>query len=138
MSEDHSSIVEFSINLKDQEQPEPLPAGKYNGVIRATEVKESQRGTMYGAVSFHIGADQFPADYKDGNDDGMTLVYRRVGLEDNPQARFGTKRFMEAIGAPLSKKIDLSEWIGMEAVLEVTHETYEGVTRATVNRVQAA
>lgn len=138
MSDELSSIVEFSVNLKDQEQPEPLPPGKYTGVIRNTEVKESQRGTMYCAVSFHVGADQYPADYKDGSDDGMTLVYRRVGLEDNPQARFGTKRFLEAIGAPLAKKIDVSEWVGLEAALEVELDTYEGVTRAQIARVHAA
>jgi len=132
------SIVEYSVDLKNQEAPEPLPAGRYNGVIRNAEKKESQRGTMYAAVAFHVGADQFPADYKDGSDDGMTLVYRRVGLEDNPQARYGTKRFIESIGAPLGKKIDVSEWIGMEASLEVGHDTYEGVTRAVIERVHAA
>jgi hypothetical protein len=138
MAEELSSIIEYSVNLKDQDQPEPLPAGTYTGTIRNAEVKESQRGTMYCAVSFFIGADQYPADYKDGSDDGMTLVFRRVGLEDNPQSRFGTKRFMESIGAPLAKKIDVTEWVGMEAALEVEHETYEGVTRASINRVNAA
>jgi hypothetical protein len=93
---------------------------------------------MYGAVSFHIGADQYPADFSDGSDDGLTLVFRRVGLEDNPQARYGTKRFIEAIGAPLSKKIDVNEWVGMEAALDVIHDTYEGVTRAVIDRVRAA
>ena len=77
--EELSSIIEFSVDLKNQEAPEPLPAGSYTGVIRKAEVKESQRGTMYGAISFHIGADQFPADFKDGPEDGLTLVYRRVG-----------------------------------------------------------
>lgn len=138
MSEELSSIVEFSMDLNKQEAPEPLPAGKYTGVIRNAEVKESQRGTRYAAVSFHIGADQFPPDYKDGSDDGLTLVFRRCGLEDNPQARFGCKRFIEAIGAPLAKAIDVSEWVGMEAALEVEHDTYEGVTRAVVARVHAA
>ena len=138
MPEDLSSIVEFSVDLNKQEAPEPLPPGAYVGVIRKAEVKESQRGTMYGAVSFHIGSDQFPADFKDGPDDGLTLIYRRVGLEDNPQARYGTKRFIESIGAPLAKRIDVTEWVGMEAALEVTHETYEGVTRASIDRVQAA
>lgn len=138
MSEELASIVEFSVDLKNQDAPEPLPAGSYTGVVRNAEVKESQRGTRYAAVSFHISADQFPADYKDGSDDGLTLIYRRVGLEDNPQARYGTKRFIEAIGAPLSKSIDVSEWVGMEAALEVVHDTYEGVTRAVINRVHAA
>jgi hypothetical protein len=138
MAEQLSSIVEFSINLKNQEAPEPLPVGKYTGVIRNAEVRESQRGTMYCAVSFHIGAEQYPADYKDGSDDGTTIIYRRVGLEDNPQARYGTKRFMEAIGSPLSKKFDVSEWVGLEAALEIGHDTFEGVTRAVVDRVHPA
>lgn len=138
MSDELSSIVEFSIDLKNQDAPEPLPAGKYTGVIRNAEVKESQRGTRYAAISFHISADQFPADYKDGSDDGLTLIYRRVGLEDNPQARYGTKRFIEAIGAPLSKSVDVAEWLGQEAALEVVHDTYEGVIRAVINRVHAA
>jgi len=135
MSEEMSSIVEFSIDLNKQEAPEPLPVGTYTGVIRNAEVKESQRGTIYAAVAFHIGADQFPADYKDGGDDGITLVYRRCGLEDNPQARYGAKRFIEAIGAPLSKKVDVTEWVGMEASLEVGHDEYEGVIRAAIDRV---
>lgn len=132
------SIVEYSVNLKDQNAPDPLPAGKYHGVIRGAEKKMSQRETMYAAVSFHISPDQYPADYTDGGDDGLTLVFRRVGLEDNPQSRYGTKRFIESIGAPLGKKIDVSEWIGMEASLEVGHDTYEGVTRAVIERVHAA
>ena len=137
MSEELSSIVEFSVDLNDQEAPDPLPAGKYTGVIRKAEVRESQRGTRYGAVSFHIGADQYPADFTDGSEDGLTLIYRRVGLEDNPQSRFGTKRFIESIGAPLSKKVDVNEWVGMEAALDVSHDTYEGVTRAIIDRVNA-
>lgn len=136
--EEFSSIVEFSIDLKKQEAPEPLPAGEYTGTVRKAEVKESQRGTMYAAVSFHIPADQYPADFKDGSDDGLTLIFRRVGLEDNPQARYGTKRFIESIGAPLSKKIDVNEWVGMEAALDVVLDTYEGVTRAVIDRVRAA
>ena len=98
----------------------------------------SQRDTRYAAVTFNISSDQYPADYKDGNPDGATLIYRRVSLEDNPQARYGTKKFIESIGAPLGKKVDVSEWIGMDAVVEVGHETYEGVNRAQIQRVRAS
>lgn len=132
-----SSITEFSVNLKDQEAPDPLPTGEYIGVIRGAERKESQRGTMYAAVSFFIGADQYPPDYTDGNPEGITIIYRRVGLEDNPQARYGTRRFLEAIGAPLGKKIDCLEWVGLEAALEVGHETYEDIKRPVIGRVRA-
>ncbi len=131
------SIVEFSVDLNDQEAPIPLPAGRYTGTIRKAEKRESQRGTMYAAVSFHIGADQYPADYTEGMDDGLTIIYRRVGLEDNPQSRYGTKRFIEAIGAPLAKSINVTDWVGMEVALDVTHDTFEGVTRPVIDRVHA-
>ena len=132
------SIVEFSVDLNDQEAPDPLPAGKYKGVIRKAEKRVSQgRGTLYAAVSFHIGADQYPADFTDGSEDGLTIIYRRVGLEDNPQSRYGTKRFIEAIGAPLAKSINVTDWVGMEAGLDVIHDTFEGVTRPIIERVHA-
>ena len=137
MAEEMSSIVEYSIDLNDQQAPQPLPVGKYHGVIRSADKKESQRGTIYAAVNFHIDAKQFPADFEDGSDDGLTITYRRCSLEDNPNARYGTRRFCESIGAPLAKQIDISEWVGMEATLEVAHDTFEGVTRAVINRVHA-
>jgi hypothetical protein len=133
-----SSIVEFSVSLKDQEQPDPLPIGQYLGVIKGAEIKISQRNTRYCAVSFFISPDQYPADFTDGNPDGMTLVFRRVGLEDNPQARWGTRRFIEAIGGVLSKKLNVTDWIGMEAALEVVHDTYEDVLRPVIARVTSA
>lgn len=138
MANELPSVIEYSVNLKDQEAPDPLPIGKYTGVIRNTEVKLSQnRGTLYCAVSFHISANQYPADFKDGSPDGLTIVYRRVGLEDNPQSRYATKRFIEAIGAPLAKKINVEEWIGNEAALEIGHDSFEGVTRPVIDRVHA-
>ncbi len=138
MADELSSIVEFSVDLNDVEAPDPLPVGEYKGVIRGAEVRISQRDTRYCAVTFHIDPAQYPADYQDGNPDGAVLIYRRVSLEDNPQARYGTRRFIEAIGAPLGKQIDVSEWAGMEAALEIGHEKYEGVERAVIQRVRAS
>ena len=138
MAEELDSIVEFSVDLAKQDAPEPLPVGRYLASIRKATRKESQRGTMYGEIFFHIGAEQYPADFKDGGDDGVTIVYRRVGLEDTPQARYGTRRFIEAIGGVLDKKIDMNEWIGIEAAVDVTHELWEGVNQARITRVQAA
>ena len=132
------SIVEFSTDLAKQEAPKPLPPSEYNAVIRGAEVKMSQRNTKYAAVTFHISPDQYPADYDEGNPDGTVIVYRRVSLEDNPQARFGTRRFIEAIGAPLGKKIDVSEWVGMECIAEVGTSSFEGVDRPEIQRVRAA
>jgi len=138
MADELSSVVEFSVDLNKAEAPDPLPKGEYEAIIRATEVRISQRETRYAAVTFNISADQYPADYTDGGPDGATITFRRVSLEDNPQARYGTRRFIEAIGAPLGKKIDVSEWLGMEALVEVDHERYEGVNRAVISRVRAS
>lgn len=132
------SIVEYSVDISKQEEPEPLPAREYTGVIRSAAQRLSQKSTKYGEVAFFIDADQYPADYTEGNPEGMTLFYRRVSLEDNPMARYNTKKFCEAVGAPTGKKLDLSEWVGLEATVEVTHETYEGSRRAVISRVRAA
>jgi len=131
------SIVEFSVDIGKQNEPEPLPSGDYTGVIRAAIQKLSQRDTKYAEVAFHIDADQYPADYTEGNPDGLTLYYRRVSLEDNPMARYRARQFCESLGAPTGKKVDLSEWVGMEAIVEVTNEPWEGSLRANINRVRA-
>lgn len=132
------SIVEFSMDIGTQEAPAPLPKGEYNGAIRSAVVKTSQRGTKYAEVAFFIDGGQYPADYTDGNPEGTTIMYRRVSLEDNPQARYGTRRFCEAIGAPVGKRIDVSEWVGRDGQVEVNHEPYEGVNRAVISRVRGA
>ncbi len=135
--EELGSIIEFSVDIGKAEAPEPLPAGTYIGTIREAVQKISQRDTRYVAVAFFISPDQYPPDYTDGNPDGTTLTYRRVSVEDNPQAHYRTRKFCEAIGATASKKLDLTEWVGLEGALEVVHEKYEGEDRANINRVNA-
>ena len=132
------SIVDFSEDLSDVEAPAPLPKGNYTGVIRtATKKVSKERGTKFAEIMFVISSDQYPADYTDGDPNGTTIAYRRVSLEDNPRARYGTRLFIESIGAPLGKRIDLTEWAGLEANVEVDHETYEGVDRPIIRRVMA-
>jgi len=132
------SIVEFSEDLSTQEAPNPLPIGKYRGTVRAAEVKLSQKDKKYGAVTYFISPDQYPADYTDGNPEGTTLVYRRLGLEDNPQARFGARKFCEMHGVVPSRSIDMNSFVGTEALLHIKHEPYEGIQRAVIDKVSAA
>lgn len=132
---DIPSIVRYSKPLNEAEAPKPLPKGKYKGVIRQATAKQSSRGTLYAEVMFFIGPDQYPADYTDGNPDGVTIAYRRVSLEDNPTARWSTRQFCEAIGAPLGGEINLDEWQHREAQVEVDHETYEDQVRPVIKRV---
>jgi hypothetical protein len=139
MNDETMSIIEFSEDISAAEAPEPLPAGEYLATIRGAEGKMSQRGTKYGAVTFVIAPEQFPADYPIENaPDGKTIVYRRVGLEDNPNARFMLRKFCEAIGATASKRVDLNEWLGLEAIVHVENEEYEGIPREQIVRVTEA
>lgn len=139
MTDEVMSIVEFSEDISEAEAPEPLPAGEYPATIRGAEIKISQRGTKYAAVTFVVSPDEFPADYPAENaPDGKVIVYRRCSMEDNPQARYMLKQFCESIGATPSKRIDVNEWMGLNAMIQVENEEYEGVMREQIARVNAA
>ena len=140
MSEDTMTIVEFSENIEDAEAPEPLPPGEYPATIRQVAVLRSkQRDTLYAAVQFVILPEDYPADYAaDNAPDGKVITFRRVSMEDNPQARWQIKNFCEAIGATASKRIDVTEWVSLEARVTVDNEEYEGVMREQIVKVDAA
>ena len=139
MSEEMSSIIEFDADIAQQEAPEPLPAGTYNAQITATEAKVSQSGNKYAAVTFYISVDDFPADYPvENNPDGVRLIYRRASLMDTNQGRYGLRKFCESIGAPMSTRIDLNDWVGLEATVEVDLDEWNGETRANITSVEAA
>ncbi len=138
-NEDLGSIIEYSEDLAEQEAPEPLPPGEYDGTILRCEAKISNTsGKKYAAVTFNIPVEQFPPDYpSENNPDGATVIYRMVPLGDNPRARFQTKRFVEAIGATPGKRIDLNDWVGLSARVGIQNEDYEGVPREVITRVTA-
>jgi hypothetical protein len=132
------TIVEFSEDLSTVEAPVPLPVGEYIGTVRAAEVKLSQKEKKYGAITYFISPDQYPADYTDGNPEGTTLVFRKLGLEDTPQARWFARKFCETHGVVPSRSIDVSSFVGTEARLHIKHERYEGIDRAVVDKVASA
>lgn len=141
MNEDDENvgIFEFSEDISQAEAVPPLPPRQYRATIRKVEPKESNAGNRYAAVSFYITPEDFPADYPvDNAPEGVTLVYRRVTLEDTKANRHRIRKFCEAIGAPASKRIDLSTWIGLEVTISIKHEDYEGEPRAVVDKVLRA
>lgn len=134
--EELDPIIVYSVDISDAEPPEPLPVSTYPASIRSAVRKTSARGTEYAEVGFYIEPDNFPADYPLENaPDGKTLYYRRLSLEDNAQARFRVRKFCEAIGAPRGKRIDLNDWIGRDANVAISHDTYEGVTKEQIDKV---
>lgn len=135
MSEELQSVVEFDTDIAVAEQPQPLPAGIYDGTISGAQVKMSKSGNRYAAVTITIPAEQYPADYTDGNANGTSLAYNRLVLENTPQAKWQLKTFCQKIGASMSNRIDVAEWLGLSVKVEVTNELYEGVMRANIARV---
>lgn len=135
---DQPSIIEFSEDVATAEAPVPLPVGDYPAEIRGVTSKTSQNGNPYAQVQFFINPDSYPADYTEGEPDGMILSYNRVSLQDTPASRHRMRKFLEAIGAPAGKKIDLNDWVGRTAIVSVAHDPYEGENRANIAKVNAA
>lgn len=130
------SVISFSEDINDAEAPVPLPANDYPAVIVGVTPKVSSKGTKYAEAQFRIDPADYPADFDVGNaPNGVNVFYRRVSLEDNPNARYMMKLWCTAIGAPMSKNLDMQEWVGQEAMVTVKHETYEGVTRPVIVKV---
>lgn len=140
MSENETSIIHFSEEIATAEPPVPLPKGDYPAEIRGAVKKNSATsGNDYARVSFFISSDAYPADFTEGDPDGMTLDYNRVTLVDTPAGRHRVRKFCENIGAPLPKKeLDLNEWVGRTATVTIEHNTFEGEVRAQIAKVSAA
>lgn len=128
------SVLTFSEDIANAKPPAPLPASTYRGSVKhaAHEISKNSGKRMI-KIEFHVTADQYPADYTDGNPDGTVLSYY-VPAEDTPQGRFNVKRICETLGVPMSREIDVSQMFGREAMLKVVHEPYEGNQQAKITR----
>lgn len=140
MTEALNTIVDYSTDISSAEAPPALPAGLYPAEIKAAQVKTSENtGNKYYDVAFHIPAESFPADFPaDVAPDGLTLNYRRLSAEDTVQGKFRVRGFCESLGAPMSNRIDVNDWVGRNATVELTQSEWEGVIRNEIKKVQAA
>jgi len=133
-----SSILVYSADVAEQEAPPPLPTGPYPAEIISTARKTSQTsGNEYVSVGFRINPDAYPADFTEGDPDGTTLSYNRLLTDDSPQSRYRMRRFCESIGARAGKEIDINDWLGLTATIEVGENEYEGEKRAEIKKVLA-
>jgi len=133
------SIIEFDEDIAEAEAPVPLPVGDYPAEVRgAVQKTANQSGNPYASVQFFINADAYPADYTEGEPDGMLLTFNRVSLQNTPAGRHRLRKFLEAIGAPAGSKIDLNDWVGRTATVTISHDEWEGETRANIAKVTAA
>lgn len=132
------SILEYSEDLNQAVPPTPLPPGPYPAeLIAASEKVSNSSGGKYLNAIFRINSESYPADFLDGDPDGIELHYNRVQTDDTGRNRFRMRTFLERIGAPLSNRVDLNALVGLTATVEITHQEYEGETRAQIARVLA-
>jgi hypothetical protein len=132
-----ATILEFQDDITNAEAPVPLPVGEYNAQITGAEVKTSAAGNQYINITLKVPSDEYPADYTDGDPDGVVLQFGRLMYSEKKAHIFQIAKFCKAIGAPTGKRIDLTEWFGLGVRIEVAHQDYEGEPRATVKKVIA-
>jgi hypothetical protein len=134
---DFGSIFEFAQDIATQEAPPPLPPKVYVGEITAATAKRSPKGNVYIEIEFTIQPDQFPLDFAAKNADPAKLFYRRLVVSpDTDRNRYAIRKFSEAIRAPASKRIDINDWIGKVANLNVKATKYMGEDRAEIAAVE--
>lgn len=140
MSDDNlPSVLDLGIDVAEAEAPELLPVGKYVAEVRQCEPKLSGAGNKYVAVQFFISPEEYPADYDVAESpDGVILTFNRVPWPDagDKKGIYRLRKFMEALGAPFKGSVvDLDAWVGLKAIVNVVHETYEGEARTAIKSV---
>jgi hypothetical protein len=134
-----SSIIEYSEDLSEAEAPKALPASDYPVTITGAENGISQSsGNPRAKVTLLVAPEDFPADYEDGESfpDGKQVDFY-VSTADTAAARFRMRQFLEAIGAPLSSKVNVEDWIGRQAIATLEPDEYEGIERERCRKVSA-
>lgn len=132
------SLFDFSQDLSTAEAPPPLPARKYQATVTSAVPKMSQKGNTYAEIGFTVDPSQFPPDFAAIQKDAVVLYHRRLVLEDSVRGRYQARKFCEALRVPTSKRLDLNDFVGKIAVIEVTKSSYNGEDRADIKTVEAA
>ena len=130
------SIMRFSQDIASAEAPPPLPARAYRAEVIGASIRPAQSsGVNYLNLQMRIPAEEYPADYPDGDPDGTILYYNRIPTDDKPRNRYLMRRAMERLGGPLSMEIDCNALIGLWGNVDVVHQEYEGEQRASIARL---
>lgn len=133
------SVIEFTTDLGDAEAPRALPAGDYPVTISGAELMTSKSsGKPMVKVDFRISPDDFPADYEDAESfaDGKT-VSMYLSIANEKAAMFRMRRFVENIGAPMGKSLNVNDWVGRKAMATISAEEFEGVERERLGKIDA-
>ena len=119
------SILQFSNDIANALPPPLLPAGSYPAEIIGATKKQGAAGE-YAAITVRINAESYPADFADGDPDGVTLQYNFLKTADTPQNAHRWRKFLEKVGGPLGRTVDLNALIGLTAMIEINHREPDG------------
>lgn len=133
------SIIEYGEDLANAEAPKALPAGDYPATVIAAEIGESKSsGKERVDVQLRISPEDFPADFTDADSypDGI-VVHMYVSTENTKAQRFRMRKFVEALGAKLGKKLDVNSWIGLNTIVTVEPDEFEGIENNRARKISA-
>lgn len=133
------SIIEFSEDISTAELPDPLPNGEQvrGSIISATVHVSNTSGKKSAKVVFRVDPSDYPASFPvDNAPDGKNLI-TYVGLSDDAPSRARLRDFCEAIGYKASTTLNLNDFIGLEALLTIKHEDYQGRTQERLDKISA-
>lgn len=133
------SIIEYGEDLASAEAPKALPAGDYPATVIAAEIGDSKSsGKERVDVQLRISPEDFPPDYEDADSfpDGK-VVHMYISTENTKAQRFRMKKFVEALGGKLGKKLDVNSWIGLNTILTIEPDEYEGIENERGRKVSA-
>lgn len=121
MSEDNdTNVFVYSEDLSNAEAPNPLPKGSYPAEVRSASIEDSKSkpGKKNLKLGLYIAPESYPADYLDGNPDGMTLATYQP-LDDSTRGRYRMKKFLETFGLKTTRKnVDPNDFMGATCTIE--------------------
>lgn len=136
------SILEYSEDISTQERPPVLPIGEYRAEVSGVQLKHGKEsGKPYLNVKASIGPDDQPADFVEalGTQQKVAVFGMVFGCEDNPVSRFNMRLFCEALGAPMSSRINPKDFIGKTCKVQVEHQNdLQGLPQPRVRKFLAA
>jgi hypothetical protein len=135
------SILSFSKDITDAPPPPLLPVGPYPAEIIGAVKKIGANGDEYAQIVFRINAESYPADFTDGDPDGTILYYNFLKTADTPTNQHRWRVFLQKVGGPLGRTVDLNALIGLTGTVDLTHQppnAFSDEPRAQISRILAA
>lgn len=134
--EQNDMVLEFDTDISAAEKPPAFPIGTYPCSVQSIESGEAKSsGNRQIKVTLVIEPENYPADYPvEIEPDGVKLTHF-VTATNKPRDKHRVRLLCETFGVAGGAAIVLSDFLGKEAQVEVSHDTYLGETQARVAKL---